>query len=239
MSETSQESGFNNVVHRVWNALDVARRELASQRDEDNLLRATRSTFRRRRRAGPMAEAQAPVNRPSGVWKVKLFLLPNADQIVLPPHAECRKLTRVGLGIPSHDLPGEGSQRCYAQLSWTLPEFNNYICQSFPTVSLNVIGFHLARADKSRVLSKIQANTLEEVRTAVGRSRVYIIPQTNITLPQIPGPERTRTLPETSPPDGPESLPASSSSTPPMATPTTSPSAIRSAVSPAAPQQFM
>lgn len=54
MSQTSDEaateSGFN-----VWNALDVARQELASQRDEGNLLRATRRIFRRQRRAGLMA----------------------------------------------------------------------------------------------------------------------------------------------------------------------------------------
>ncbi|XP_067455083.1 uncharacterized protein [Thunnus thynnus] len=56
MSQTSHEaaaeSGFDNVIDRVWNALNVARRELASQRDEDNMLTATRNTFRRRRRAG-------------------------------------------------------------------------------------------------------------------------------------------------------------------------------------------
>lgn len=54
MSHTSHEAHeVNNVIDRVWNALDAARRELASQRDDDNMLRATRNTFRRRRRAGP------------------------------------------------------------------------------------------------------------------------------------------------------------------------------------------
>ncbi|XP_042267619.1 uncharacterized protein LOC121897287 isoform X2 [Thunnus maccoyii] len=205
------------------------------------MLTATRNTFRRRRRA----ETPAPANRTSGVWRVKLFLLPNAHQVVLPPRKECSKLTRIGLGIPSHDLPGTVSHRSYVPLSWTLPEFNNYICQSFPTVSLNVIGFHLARADKSRVLTKIQANTLNELKTAAGRSRVYIIPQTNIILPlefvlsiKTSGPERTHTLPETSPPAGPEtvsqSLPASPSATPLMATPTASLTAITPAASPTA-----
>ncbi|XP_042268207.1 uncharacterized protein LOC121897638 isoform X1 [Thunnus maccoyii] len=209
------------------------------------MLTATRNTFRRRRRAGPMTETPAPANRTSGVWRVKLFLLPNAHQVVLPPRKECSKLTRIGLGIPSHDLPGTVSHRSYVPLSWTLPEFNNYICQSFPTVSLNVIGFHLARADKSRVLTKIQANTLNELKTAAGRSRVYIIPQTNIILPlefvlsiKTSGPERTHTLPETSPPAGPEtvsqSLPASPSATPLMATPTASLTAITPAASPTA-----
>lgn len=50
-------------------------------------------------------------------------------------------------------------------------------------ISLNVIGFYLARANKSKVLAKIQANTMNELRAAVGRSRMYIIPQTSITLP--------------------------------------------------------
>ena len=45
--EASTDCGFTNVMARVFNALDVARREMASQRDEDNLLRVTRSTFRR------------------------------------------------------------------------------------------------------------------------------------------------------------------------------------------------
>lgn len=80
-------------------------------------------------------------------------------------------------------MPGADSPKCFVNLSWTLPEFNNYICQSFPSVSLNVIGFYLARADKSRLLTKIQANTLKELKTAIGRSRIYIVPQTNITLP--------------------------------------------------------
>ncbi|XP_071326657.1 uncharacterized protein [Trachinotus anak] len=237
--EAATESGFDNVISRVWNALDVARRELSSQRDENNILRATRNTFRRRRRAGRMTETQEPENRTAGVWRVRLFLLPNADQVVLPPHAECCKLTRIGLGIPSHDLQGAVSPRSYAQLSWTLPEFNNQN-QSFPTVSLNVIGFNLARADKSRVLTKIQANTPKDLRTAVGRSRVYIIPQTNITLPlEISEPENTHTLPEPSPPNGPEtvsqSLPATSSSTQVITTSTASSTAVRSAASASAP----
>ena len=44
---------FNSVMTRVFNALDVARRDLAAQRN-DNVLRVTRSTFRRRRRAPTM-----------------------------------------------------------------------------------------------------------------------------------------------------------------------------------------
>ncbi|XP_019748994.1 uncharacterized protein LOC109529968 [Hippocampus comes] len=139
-------------------------------------------------------------------------------------------------GIPSHDLQGTNSPECYAQLSWSLAEFNNYICQSFPSVSLNVIGFHLARADKSRRLTRIQANTLKDLKTAVGRSRLYILPQTNITLPlEIAEFENTHAVPETSQPTEHESLPQYFSpplSTTLMASPTATSTATRPEVSP-------
>lgn len=80
-------------------------------------------------------------------------------------------------------MPGNVSDRCYVQMSWTPPEFNNYICQIFPTVTLNVIGLYLARANKSKVLTKIQVNTMNELRAVFSRNRMHIIPQTSITLP--------------------------------------------------------
>ncbi|KAM7410699.1 hypothetical protein PAMA_001912 [Pampus argenteus] len=167
--EFSTENSITQVINRVWNALDVARRELAMHRDE-NLLTDTRNAFRRRRRAGRMSE------------------------------------------------------------------FNNYICQSFPMISLNVIIFYLTRANKSRVLAKIQANTMNELRAAVGRSRMYIIPQTSITLPlEMSEAERTCDLPETSTSDGCEAVPQSppaSSSTSLMSTPIASSIAISAAPSP-------
>ena len=52
--ESSTESSFTQVINRVWNALDIARRELAMHRDE-NLLTDTRNAFRRRRRAGRLS----------------------------------------------------------------------------------------------------------------------------------------------------------------------------------------
>ncbi|KAM6999930.1 uncharacterized protein LKV04_004864 [Tautogolabrus adspersus] len=166
-------------------------------------------------------------------------MLANADQAVLPPNSECCKLSQTGLGIPRNDLPGGVSNRGFVQLSWTLSEFNNYICQSFPMVSLNVIGFHLARADKTRVLTKIQANMLKDLKKTVGRSRVYIIPHTTITLLlQIPEPEMANSPPETSPPAGPETASwtlASSATTQLMATSTAASTAIRPAASTTAP----
>ncbi|KAJ4934403.1 hypothetical protein JOQ06_007198, partial [Pogonophryne albipinna] len=127
---------FNSVMNRVFNALDVARRDLAAQRN-DNVLRVTRSTFRRRRRA--------PTT-----------------------------------GIPAHDQQGVVSERSYVKLSMTLLEFNSYVCQSFPTIPLNMIGFTLARAGNTRLLTQLQATTMADLKRSVGRSRVYIIPQADI-----------------------------------------------------------
>ncbi|KAF5887442.1 G2/M phase-specific E3 ubiquitin-protein ligase-like isoform X1, partial [Clarias magur] len=244
MSETSREAaserGFNRAINRLLNALDVARQELASQTDADNMLSATRSTFRRRRRTRRMAETQALADKTTGLWRVKLFLLSKAEEVILPPHHERCELSKKGLGIPSHDLPEGFSLRNYAQLSWSLQEFKNYVCQCFPAVSLNLIGFHFARADKSKVLKKIQVDTVHELRAAVGRSRVYIVPQTDITLPlEISQTERNRNPSERLPPAGPETVSQSPSafspSTQPMATPTAPQTAVRPAVSPTAP----
>ncbi|KAJ4935254.1 hypothetical protein JOQ06_016790 [Pogonophryne albipinna] len=111
---------FNSVMNRVFNALDVARRDLAAQRN-DNVLRVTRSTFRRRRRA-PTTGAS---NESAGVWRVKLFLLALADQSVLPAPTDSSRLSREGLGIPAHDQQGVVSERSYVKLSMTLLEFNS------------------------------------------------------------------------------------------------------------------
>ncbi|KAJ4938542.1 hypothetical protein JOQ06_003155 [Pogonophryne albipinna] len=108
---------FNSVMNRVFNALDVARRDLAAQRN-DNVLRVTRSTFRRRRRA-PTTGAS---NESAGVWRVKLFLLALADQSVLPAPTDSSRLSRQGLGIPAHDQQGVVSERSYVKLSMTLLE---------------------------------------------------------------------------------------------------------------------
>lgn len=51
--DTAAENSFDSVINRVWHALDVARQELAMQRNESNILSATRNAFRRRRRADP------------------------------------------------------------------------------------------------------------------------------------------------------------------------------------------
>ncbi|XP_034072357.1 uncharacterized protein LOC117546280 isoform X3 [Gymnodraco acuticeps] len=166
---------FNSVMNRVFNALDVARRDLAAQRN-DNVLRVTRSTFRRRRRA-PTTGAS---NESAGVWRVRLFLLALADQSVLPAPTESSRLSREGLGIPAHDQQGVVSERSYVKLSMTLLEFNSYVCQSFPTIPLNMIGFTLARAGNSRLLTQLQATTMADLKRSVGRSRVYIIPQADI-----------------------------------------------------------
>ncbi|XP_034072356.1 uncharacterized protein LOC117546280 isoform X2 [Gymnodraco acuticeps] len=162
-------------MNRVFNALDVARRDLAAQRN-DNVLRVTRSTFRRRRRA-PTTGAS---NESAGVWRVRLFLLALADQSVLPAPTESSRLSREGLGIPAHDQQGVVSERSYVKLSMTLLEFNSYVCQSFPTIPLNMIGFTLARAGNSRLLTQLQATTMADLKRSVGRSRVYIIPQADI-----------------------------------------------------------
>lgn len=61
-------------------------------------------------------------------------------------------------------------------LNWNLSEFNQYICQSYPQVSLNLVGFELARAGRCKKLQKVQVASVRELKVAIGKSRLYIIP---------------------------------------------------------------
>lgn len=62
------------------------------------------------------------------------------------------------------------------QLSWSLAEFNQYICQCYPQISLNLVGFELAKADRGKKLKKVQVASVRELKAAIGKSRLYVIP---------------------------------------------------------------
>ncbi len=65
-------------------------------------------------------------------------------------------------------------------LNWSLSELTNFICQSYPHVSLNLVGFELARTGKGRKIQKLQVSSVKELKTAVGKSRLYIIPRATL-----------------------------------------------------------
>lgn len=62
------------------------------------------------------------------------------------------------------------------QMNWSLADFKQFICQSFPDVSLNLIGYELAKADRGKNLKKVQVASVRELKQALGRSRLYILP---------------------------------------------------------------
>ncbi len=74
----------------------------------------------------------------------------------------------------------ESGQFSKIQLNWTLAEFSQYVCQSYPQVSLNLVGFELARTDRGKKLKKVQVASVRELKTAIGKSRLYIIPLAEI-----------------------------------------------------------
>ncbi|KAJ8335946.1 hypothetical protein SKAU_G00392880 [Synaphobranchus kaupii] len=51
------------------------------------------------------------------------------------------------LGVPVHEQQGQPSQ---ILMSWSLQDLTNYICQSYPVVSLNLVGFHMAKVNRCR-----------------------------------------------------------------------------------------
>lgn len=78
---------------------------------------------------------------------------------------------------------GTGCEKRKIPLTWTLSEFHGFICQTFPTICLSVIGFTLAKANKKRKLIRVEANSVSDLKQQIGRSRLYIIPNANIHLP--------------------------------------------------------
>lgn len=87
----------------------------------------------------------------------------------------------VGAG-PVQETSGTGTQRSKIPLNWTLSELNNFVCQCYPNVSLNLIGFHLARAGKGRKIQKVLVNSMRDLKKAVGKSRLYIVPRAEVLL---------------------------------------------------------
>lgn len=84
------------------------------------------------------------------------------------------------VGRPVQESSGTGAQKSKIQLNWTLCELNNFVCQCYPNVSLNLIGFHLARAGKGRKIQKVHVNSVGELKKAVGKSRLYIVPRAEV-----------------------------------------------------------
>lgn len=66
-------------------------------------------------------------------------------------------------------------------LNWSLSELNNFVCQSYPHISLNLVGFELARAGKGRKVQKLQVNSVRELKEKVGKSRLYILPRADVS----------------------------------------------------------
>jgi len=78
------------------------------------------------------------------------------------------------LGRPVDDTGKEKVSQI--QMNWSLADFKQCICQSFPDVSLNLIGYELAKADRGKKLQKLQVTSVKELKQALGRSRLYILP---------------------------------------------------------------
>lgn len=74
----------------------------------------------------------------------------------------------------------EGQKWTEIQLGWSLADFTQYICQCYPNVSLNLMGFEVARADRGKELKIIKVSSIRKLKQAVGKSRLYVVP-----LPEV------------------------------------------------------
>ncbi|XP_077100303.1 uncharacterized protein LOC143751604 isoform X2 [Siphateles boraxobius] len=169
------------IFDRIFNSISRARQQLSANTN-NNLLTSTRRLFRR--------QVQG-LHRPAGrqensVWQIHLFLLSGPDIEILPSTTELERVANMGLGRPLHETTGRGIQRSKIQLNWTLSELNNFVCQCYPTVNLNLIGFYLARAGKGRKIEKVHANSVKDLKKAIGKSRLYIVPRAEVSQVMTP-----------------------------------------------------
>lgn len=75
------------------------------------------------------------------------------------------------LGKPVHESTEAGRTNSKIGLNWSLSELNNFVCQSYPRISLNLVGFELARTGKGRKIQKLQVSSVKELKAVVGKSR--------------------------------------------------------------------
>lgn len=84
------------------------------------------------------------------------------------------------LGKPVHESTEAGCTNSKIVLNWSLSELNNFVCQSYPRISLNLVGFELARTGKGRKIQKLQVSSVKELKAVVGKSRLYIVPRATV-----------------------------------------------------------
>nr|XP_055033816.1 uncharacterized protein LOC129422116 isoform X2 [Misgurnus anguillicaudatus] len=175
---------------RIFNVANRARTELMRSSSNDNLLAATRMLFRRSRNR----HSGTAGRRGSLCWNVGLFLLPGPTLTKLPTIEERRKMRESGFGCPVDDTGKEKVSQI--QMNWSLADFKQFVCQSFPNVSLNLVGYELAKADRGKNLKKVQVTSVNELKKALGRSRLYILPLAELHQESAPPLCQSRYEPE-------------------------------------------
>lgn len=114
-------------------------------------------------------------------WQVGLFLLPGPDLQKLPSLSDRHALTNNGLGVPAKEIAD--CQLSTIDLNWSLSDLNTFVCQSFPMISLNLVGFELAKVDKGKKIKKVHASSVRDLKKIVGKSRLYVIPRAEVGQP--------------------------------------------------------
>ncbi|KAJ7999930.1 hypothetical protein DPEC_G00199510 [Dallia pectoralis] len=79
-----------------------------------------------------------------------------------------------GQGVPAQE--SVDGQLSTIELNWCVAELNQFVCQRFPMISLNLVGFELAKVDKAKKIKKVQANSVRALMKVMGKSRLYIVP---------------------------------------------------------------
>nr|XP_034327204.1 uncharacterized protein LOC117689682 isoform X2 [Crassostrea gigas] len=175
MSNYSLSSMVSTALSTIRCELNGVEREEAQDFEGNDghsiLYRRTVSAFSPRQPGNTSSKRSR--GRPSRRVQIELYLL-NALVDVLPTTAEQKELERIGLGNPKNPAK-------YILRSLNLSQLKNYICQQYPNVPLELVGFTLAKSSKRKKLSQLEFSNVSQLKKDVGRGRLYIIPKRDIT----------------------------------------------------------
>ncbi|XP_036147805.1 uncharacterized protein LOC105834589 [Monomorium pharaonis] len=149
------------------------------RRVPSNLLRQQRSQLTQTTRENFRPSSQS-LGSPSGRSKKKptskkytLFLSQKSNADYYPSVTECIYLQENGFGKKTVEF----------KLNWSMTRIKRCICEMYPRVQLESVGFRFGKNTQDKKIIKLTVNTIEELMKEVPRGMIIIIPNRDLPCP--------------------------------------------------------
>ncbi|XP_061162850.1 uncharacterized protein LOC133172059 [Saccostrea echinata] len=83
------------------------------------------------------------------------------------------------MGSPKH-----AEKWCSLRKSWTTKELEDYILSLYPGIPLNLVGFNLGKASKTRKIEKVDFQSVSQLKKSVRRGKLFVIPKRTLMEPE-------------------------------------------------------